>query len=242
MIGRASALARSVVVGSWKSTPASVVAHRLGGLGHERGVGRDADRQHDGALGAELLAISAPASIAARSPDTTTWPGELRLATTKVPWAERRGDELGQPRVVEADEGGHRAVAALARRLHQAAALADEADAVLEREDAGGDERGVLAHRVAGGEGRLRGREAGCGPALAQRLEDGDRRGEERGLGVLGQVQLLGRAVPGERADRLAEGGVGRGEHGRGGGRGRGEIPAHAHGLRALAGEDEGDR
>ena len=32
------------------------------------------------------------------------------------------------------------------------------------------------------------------------------------------------------------------GEDGCGSGRGRGEIPAHAHRLRALAGEDEGDR
>ena len=42
-------------------------------------------------------------------------------------------------------------------------------------------------------------------------------------------------------AERLAEGGIGRRPDGGGGGRGRGEIPAHAHGLRALAGEHEGE-
>jgi len=32
-----------------------------------------------------LLPISTAASIAGRSPDTTTWPGEFRLATPKTP-------------------------------------------------------------------------------------------------------------------------------------------------------------
>ena len=62
--------------------------------------------------------------------------------------------------------------------------------------------------------------EALGGPALAQRREDRDRGREDRRLGVLGQVEALGRAVPGERADRFAEGGVGGGED-RGGGGGR---------------------
>ena len=54
--------------------------------------------------------------------------------------------------VWQADDGGHRTV--LGGRLHLAAALADEAQAVGERDDAGGDHRAVLAHRVAGIEGR----------------------------------------------------------------------------------------
>ena len=84
--------------------------------------------------------------------------------------------------------------------------------------------------------------EAGGRPAFPPGLEDGDRRREQGGLGVLGPIQSLGGAVPGEFADALTQGGVGGGEDGRGGRRGRGEVPAHAHGLRALAGEDEGDR
>ena len=82
-----------------------------------------------------------------------------------------------------------------------------------------------------GGECRVRGGAAVGGPALAQRLEDGDGSGQQRGLGVLREVQPLRGTLPGERAERLAEGGIGRGEHGGGGGRGHGEIPAHAHGL-----------
>ena len=33
------------------------------------------------------LAIESAASTAGRSPDTTTWPGELRFATPKMPWS-----------------------------------------------------------------------------------------------------------------------------------------------------------
>ena len=43
-------------------------------------------------------------------------------------------------------------------------------------------------------------------------------------------------------ADVLAEGGVGGRPDSSGGRGGRGELPAHPHALRALAGEDEGDR
>ena len=41
------------------------------------------------------FAISAAASIAARSPDTTTWPGALRLATPNVPWAPAAATSSG---------------------------------------------------------------------------------------------------------------------------------------------------
>ena len=90
------------------------------------------------------------ASTAARSPETTTWPGELRLATPKAAVGRAWATQLGQPGVVEADDRGHRAFATGARRLHQPAALADEADGVGEVEGTGRDERAVLAHRVAG--------------------------------------------------------------------------------------------
>ena len=96
------------------------------------------------------LASSAPASMAGRSPETTTWPGAFRLATTKMPCVRGAGDQLGQSRVVEADERRHRAVATLPGRLHQSTAFAHEADAVVEARRAGRDEGRVLAHRVAG--------------------------------------------------------------------------------------------
>ena len=160
---------------------------------------------------------SAAASMAARSPDTTTWPGALRLATPNDAVGRRRARRApgvapsSRPRIAAIG-----AVASGAGRLHQPAALADEADAVLEREDLGGDEGGVLAHRVAGGECRSRGvRPRPLDPALADGGEIGDRGGEQRRLGVLGPVEELGRdRRTARRADGFAEGGVGRGEDG----------------------------
>ena len=38
-------------------------------------------------LAPSSLAIASDASTAGRSPETTTWPGELRFATPKTPWA-----------------------------------------------------------------------------------------------------------------------------------------------------------
>ena len=127
------------------------------------------------------------------------------------------------------------------RRLHQLAAAADEPDRVAEVERAGGDEGRVLAHRVAGGEGGLRGIDAELAPAGADGREVGDARGEERRLRVLGAVEVLLGTLPREPGDRLAERLVGGGEHGGGVGRGFGEGAAHADGLAPLAGEHEGD-
>ena len=81
---------------------------------------------------------------------------------------------------------------------------------------------------------------AGRGPALTKGLEDRDRRGEDRGLRLLGSVERLGGTIPGEAADRFAKRGVGRGEHGRGGGRTLDQGMTHPDRLGSLAGEDEG--
>ena len=150
-------------------------------------------------------------------------------------------DELGDPRVVEADEGGHAPLASGAGRLHQLAAATDEADGIAEVEGAGGDEGRVLAHRVAGREGGFGGIDAELAPAGANGGEVGDARGEERGLRVLGAVEVLLGTLPCEPGDRLAERLVGGSEHGGGVGRGFGEGAAHADGLAPLPGEHEGD-
>ena len=76
------------------------------------------------------LASSAPASMAGRSPETTTWPGRVAVGDDEDAVRRGAGDQLGESRVVEADERGHRPVATLPGRLHQPAALADEPDAV----------------------------------------------------------------------------------------------------------------
>ena len=182
-------------------------------------VGRDGDRQHDRALRAEGLgASSAPASTAARSPETTTWPGALRLATTKMPCDERPGHEFGEMGVVEADQRGHRPVAAVARA---------PASGGRARGPGGRRRRGRATPAATSAEywpiewpaakagaGSV---EPGRSPALAHAREVRDRGGEEGRLGVLGAVEV---ARPGpsqaSAADRLAERVVGRGEDGRG--------------------------
>ena len=216
-------------------------AHALRGLGHTRGVGGDRDRELDGALRAQGLRDRE------RGLDGRALPGDHDLAR-RVPVGDAEHavdrclrDQLRQPLVVEADDRGHPPLASAARALHLHAPLADEADGVGEVEGAGGDQGRVLAHRVPGGEGGVGAVDVECGPLLADGLEIRDRRREQRRLGVLGPVELVLGAFPGEPADRLAEGLVGDAERVGGGGRGLGEGAAHPDGLAALAGEHEGD-
>ena len=108
-------------------------SHPLGRLGHQRGVGRDRDRAARSTFRApSSLPISAAASIGGALAADDDLAGGVAIGDAED--AVRRGplDELRQPGVVEADDRGHRAVAALARRLHEPAALADEAEAVGE--------------------------------------------------------------------------------------------------------------
>jgi hypothetical protein len=51
---------------------------------------------------------------------------------------------------------------------------------------------------VTGREGGLGLLDASAGPPFPERFEDRDRCREQRGLGVLGQVEAIGRTVPGE--------------------------------------------
>ena len=128
--------------------------HAVGGLGHQRGVGRDDHRQHDGALRAELLG-ELGAGLDRRAGRPRRRPGrascDWRRRTCHAPRRRRRA------RASRSSSSPMRAAMAPSRpspgRLHLAAAFAHEADAVLEREHAGRDERRVLAHRVTGGEG-----------------------------------------------------------------------------------------
>ncbi len=88
VMGVASALASSVVAGSSNAMPASVsrmpsAASAINGEWAATLTGSTIAR-----FAPSSFAVSAPASMARRSPDTTTWPGEFRFATTNVPWAE----------------------------------------------------------------------------------------------------------------------------------------------------------
>ncbi len=117
--------------------------------------------------------------------------------------------------------------------LHVAAAGADGADGVGEGEGSGGDVGGVFAEGMAGGEG-------GVDAVFGEDAGGGDGDGEDGGLGVLGELELVFGAFEDELGEGEAEGFVGLVEDGAGDGEVVVEIAAHADGLRALAGEEEG--
>ena len=122
----------------------------------------------------------------------TTWPGALKLATHTSLLGPAAGD-LDQV-VVEAEHRGHRARVVVAGLVHRVGALADQAHAVVERQRAGGGERGVLAEAVAGAEARL------DAQALdgVEHHQAGD---ERRQLRVAGVLQLVGVGVEQQARD-----------------------------------------
>ncbi len=132
-------------------------------------------------------------------------------------------------------DGHHEAAAR--HGLHQTAAGRDERAGVLQRQDPGDVCRGQLAQGVAGhGVGTY-------SPAHQQPVQ-GDLEGEERGLGVLGPVELLRVRARHHRAqgcvqmrvEPFADGVQSLGE----GGEGRVQLVGHARPLAALPGEEEG--
>jgi len=92
---------------------------------------------------------------------------------------------------------------------------------------------GVLAEGVAGGEG-------GGEAFFREDAGGGYGDGEDGGLGVLGELELVVGALEDEFGESEAEGFIGLFEDGSGGGEVVVEVAAHAYGLGALAGEEEG--
>ena len=127
------------------------LAHPVGGVGHERRVGGDADRQHDGALGAQVLGLLRGAFDRGPLAADHDLAGRVAIGDREDAQRPTGGLQTRQLLVRQADDRGHGAV--LRRRLHLLAALAHETHAVGERDHAGGDHGAVLAHRVAGVEG-----------------------------------------------------------------------------------------
>ena len=83
-------------------------------------------------------------------------------------------------------------------------ALADEAERIVVVDRVRGDGGGVLAGRMTG-ERLRRDLDAGLQRLLAHRLQEGEARGEDGGLGVDGQVELLGRTLEDHLGQRDAE-------------------------------------
>ena len=125
------------------------------------------------------FAAAAAASTAGRTPETTTWPGELRFATPKVPWAapaatrsSRRSS--GRPMIAAIAPGCPSPEACMRRPRSRTRRIPSASEI-----DAGGDEGGVLAHGMAGGEGRDQRLQSGGGAPLLERR--GGRRSRRRG-------------------------------------------------------------
>jgi hypothetical protein len=132
------------------------------------------------------------------------------------------------------EHGRHGALSGRHRLLHEGAARADGARRLGRPERAGGDERRVLAERVAGDE-------VGHDAVRGQHRRRGRGDGQDGGLGVGGQLELLFRPLEAElRELGIAERGVDLVEDAARRREGIGERLAHPRRLRSLSREDEG--
>ena len=143
------------------------------------------------------------------------------------------GSNLG---VVTTNDGRHRPDARRHSRLHQPSALGDQRRRVMQRQCAGTDQCAVLAKAVTGQLRWLR---------PTQLLPDPPHRHagrQQRRLGVFGAIKLLCRAVltqlPQVHASALCSFVESSAYHGMC----SGQLGQHAHGLRALPGENKRQR
>ncbi len=214
------------------------LADRLGGRRQEPAVKRGADREQHAAPGPLRLgqgdrlldrgACAADHDLAGR-----VVIGDIADADP----ARLRGDLLDAAEL-EAQNRGHRTRADRHRRLHRAAAHAQQARCVADVEAAGRGQGRVLAERMAG-HAVAEARELAAAPRL-ERAERGERGRHQRRLRVLGQTQPLLGSLEDQAAERLAERLVDLLEHLA---RRRHRVmqrPAHADGLRPLTRKDEG--
>ncbi len=187
----------------------------LGGH-HERAVEGAADGEHDGALGTEFFAEFSHAGYGCGGAGDDGLVGGVEVGGGDDFGGALGGDsgaggfDVGE---VEAEDGGHSALAGRDGGLHELAAGADGADGVGEGEGLGGDVGGVLAERVARGvgDGEIAGVEFGLEDA-----EGGDGDGEDGGLGVLGELEGVFGAVEDDVGEGEVEGVVGLLEDGAG--------------------------
>src|SRR3990172_8136706 len=135
---------------------------------------------------------------------------------------------------LHAENGGHEPCSRGGSFLHIPSALLNERDGVIQCKAARGRDRRVFSEAVA----RCC---SGEETSSLEGLQDRDARGEYRGLRVLGEVQLLDRAVHTELCEVIAESGTRGPEHCARLFEIFYELLGHAYVLRTLAGEDEGD-
>ena len=186
-------------------TSASASRHAVGGRLHQRAMERRGHRQQHGALGALRLGDLDRAldrRLVRRRPPPA--PPPLSLATSQTsPLRRLRAPTSRRGLEVEPEQRRHGAVPDRHRLLHGVAADAQQPRGVGDRERAGGGERRILAERMAGDEGGVaRKVEPGLGLEHAHRRQ---RHRHQRRLGVRGQRQRLGRALPDQPRELFAE-------------------------------------
>ena len=146
------------------------------------------------------------------------------------------GDGLGLFQV-RTEQGGHRALAHRHRRLHRSAAQLQEARGRRQVDRIRRTERGIFAQRMTRDEVGLLGQPDAA--FLLQHAQGRDGVRHDRGLGILGQGQLIGGSLDHQAIEVLAQRLVDLLEHLAGDGARLGQRLAHAHGLAALARKDE---
>ena len=169
---------------------------------------------------------------AAAWPAITTWSGEFRLAALTISPCAACSQNALQLSLGQLEERGHGSDSRRHGLLHVAAAPADQAHGIGERQAAGGDQGRILAQTVPRDE-------VGRGADLPEDGERGGRDREQRGLRVFRELESVLRAFETQAGDRESESIVGLFEHAARGGVRIGESFAHARGLRALAGEEK---
>ena len=105
--------------------------------------------------------------------------------------------------IIEPEQCRHRAGADRHRLLHRKAAGTQQARGIADAEAAGGGKRGIFAERMAGDEGRIP--PHGKARLGLQHPQRGDRDRHQGRLGIFGELEGFGRAVPDDGGQLLAE-------------------------------------
>src|SRR6266496_368241 len=201
---------------------------------HQRAVEGCGDGERQDPLRARGLELAARLLDRARRPRDDRLPGVV-VVRRRADGARRRLDRLADrlhAGGLEAEHRRHRALSGRHRLLHERPARSHRPRGVRGAERARGDERGVLAERVARDE-------VGLDAVLRERRHHRRRDGQDGGLRVGGELELLVRPLEAQLRQLLSQRGVDGVEHRARRGRRLGERLAHSGGLRALPREDE---
>ncbi len=203
----------------------------LGALHQARVVG-PRDVELDGAADAEFLGFGHRGVDALDGAGEHDLAGRVEVGDIHIRSCGKCPDLL----FLAADERGHGPFGGEAGLFHEGTALADDAQAVFEREGAGGGVGGELAEREPGGGDRSEVRQP-----FADQGECHQAMKVERGLAARGFREFLIRSLEHDLRKRKSEDLIGLGGHLADAGGGFHEVLAHARFLGTLTGEKKND-